>query len=1371
MRYIFTFLLVFWATPYLMAQASVSWEWNVDTGINYQDIKFRQDYIFGVGNSGSEGIIIKKDTNGNTLWMNQFTGISLINLDLSSQLDVVAIGALTGSVNINGTTYTSQGDSDIIVIRCNQVGNITLVKQFGSSAKDIPIDICVDNLDGIYLAAKLGDTVMQSGNIFSGYVVSKFDSIGNPVFLHQVRADPLNPPSAFDLVAIKYNPASSSVYLCGRFNKGNIQYNKGPSASSISNNGATTNLDIYIFQISKTGQVLSGSNITATSDRTNFTTDMATNDSGKAVLTHRFQFTLNGYSDNYWTDINGTTITYLSSNANYSCNDPYGSYMYGRPLKIESDGIDFYGTIFQPSLNCNGDNCSNFYIMRYDMLYQTRSYYALNINPLSVCGHKDVFYIGSKGLHKTCATNNPVCGFTLYPAADVSVCVGNTVSIGRKLCSYIRGGSRPYTFLWQPATGLNNPSSPNPTVSGLAPGVYTYTLTITDVNNFTLYDTVNVTVSPNPVMSYIMNPNPPTCVNPIVIYPSGGVLYTYQWLDQTNTSYSQSGTDSMILNINYSTNVTVTTIDSSGCASSQSIPISLPSTINTSNLTICQSQMPYLWNGQNLSTSGVYYANFTNLIGCDSIEKLSLTVIPTDHINDSVLICPTQLPYNWQGNLLPGPGIYIDTFSGLAPAIGCDSIVTFKLKIETPIDSVSVSPSMLCGQGSANLQLYSTQIYCTPVCANSPTCISNFTFNTINNTTGGTCTAYTNYNQTSTVIAGNSYSVSISLDPYTYYPVRGRSVWIDYNHDGDFMDIGELVYTIESNSTTVTGNIVIPLTARNGLTRLRVGGKWYGNHTSCYNNTFGEYEDYTIEITGGVNSISWLPTSNLNTPFGNNVVATINTSTTYTVTAISPNGCIDSATLTIQVLPVSESIDSFSICETQLPFVWNGQNVLSTGWYVDTFMNSYGCDSITRIFVQVFSTDTIIQASCCENQLPFTLNGQQFTMSGTYFDTLYNALGCDSIVTLVLNINSIDSNSTMITICSNQLPYGWNGQQFTMPGTYFDTLSNILGCDSIVALILNINSIDSNSTMITICSNQLPHVWNGQQFTMSGTYFDTLSNVLGCDSIVALILNINSIDSNSTMITICSNQLPYVWNGQQFTMSGTYFDTLSNVLGCDSTLTLFLTVNLVDSNLVIVELCADQLPLLWNGQNITSAGLYQANYINANGCDSIERIQVVIHPLPSPVIIWIPPMLNTSLSYSSYQWLLNGAVISGATNANYQPIQNGNYVVIVTDSNTCSDSSIAYILNLLNVQTWKHFDGVYISPNPTNELAYIIFDHDFTGTIKIYNSVGQTLHSRSLQHATKSLIDLRNQSPGIYFVEVIEGHYHLTIPLVKNGTD
>src|SRR6476469_6927617 len=150
-----------------------------------------------------------------------------------------------------------------------------------------------------------------------------------------------------------------------------------------------------------------------------------------------------------------------------------------------------------------------------------------------------------------------------------------------------------------------------------------------------------------------------------------------------------------------------------------------------------------------------------------------------------------------------------------------------------------------------------------------------------------------------------------------------------------------------------------------------------------------------------------------------------------------------------------------------------------------------------------------------------------YLTTGTYTFTTTNAAGCDSVATLNLAINSTTTSTTDVTVCPAQLPYNWNGTDYSSPGTYTFTTTNAAGCDSVATLNLAINSTTTSTTDVTICPNQLPYNWNGADYTAAGTYTFSTTNAAGCDSVATLRLTISSTTTSKTDVTVCPNQLPY----------------------------------------------------------------------------------------------------------------------------------------------------------------------------------------------------------------------------------------------------
>lgn len=123
---------------------------------------------------------------------------------------------------------------------------------------------------------------------------------------------------------------------------------------------------------------------------------------------------------------------------------------------------------------------------------------------------------------------------------------------------------------------------------------------------------------------------------------------------------------------------------------------------------------------------------------------------------------------------------------------------------------------------------------------------------TINNaSTGGT--GYSDFTAISTNLSkGTAYTITVTPTWTGSAYSEGIAVWIDYNGNGDFSDSGELVWSrTASTATPASGTFTIPTTALTGATRMRVSMKYNGVPTACEAFSYGEVEDYTVNLQTG----------------------------------------------------------------------------------------------------------------------------------------------------------------------------------------------------------------------------------------------------------------------------------------------------------------------------------------------------------------------------------------------------------------------------------------------------------------------------------------------------------------------------------------
>ncbi|MBK8329467.1 MAG: T9SS type A sorting domain-containing protein [Bacteroidetes bacterium] len=96
-----------------------------------------------------------------------------------------------------------------------------------------------------------------------------------------------------------------------------------------------------------------------------------------------------------------------------------------------------------------------------------------------------------------------------------------------------------------------------------------------------------------------------------------------------------------------------------------------------------------------------------------------------------------------------------------------------------------------------------------------------------------------------------------------------------------------------------------------------------------------------------------------------------NATQTYTVTGTTANGCVSTSTTAVQVKQTSATTTNASICINQVPYLWNGLSISSPGTYNVTFVNAVGCDSIATLVLNI--------SLCGQCQPTFTVNWTPYT--------------------------------------------------------------------------------------------------------------------------------------------------------------------------------------------------------------------------------------------------------------------------------------------------------------------------------------------------------------------------------------------------------
>lgn len=543
-----------------------------------------------------------------------------------------------------------------------------------------------------------------------------------------------------------------------------------------------------------------------------------------------------------------------------------------------------------------------------------------------------------------------------------------------------------------------------------------------------------------------------------------------------------------------------------------------------------------------ITTSGVYRDTLSTIVGCDSIITYNVYFRPTNHTSSIENICIDLVPYSWNNILIDSSGTYTYTSTN---RFGCDSTDTLVITIHNSF------------YDSLNVTLCSNQL---PYHFN----------NRLVNSAGI-------YRDTFLTSMGCDSIIALNL---IVYPSYADTVFdtLCYNQ----------TYTLPNNTVVAqTGVYIDTFTTVNNCDSIIVTNLWvHPNRSASINQSICANQ----------------------TPYAWNGQSLINTGT-YTYTTLDINGCDSTTTLSLIVNDNFNQIINDTICNTVLPYIFNNRNITATGTYIDSFMSQSGCDSIItlNLLVNQSFVDTIIDTICFNEQyvLPSLRN---VNTTGTYIDSFINSVGCDSVIVTQLLVNPNRSDSIQLAICSDQVPYSWNGQSLNTSGTYYHIANDVNGCDSTTVLSLTINNTISQVINDTICSNQLPYVFNSRNITATGTYIDSFVTISGCDSIITLNLVVNQSFTDTITDTICYNEQYVLPSLRTVNVTGTYIDTFTNAVGCDSIIVTHLLVNPNRSATTSITICSSQLPYSWNGQTLNAAGVFTYTTNDINGCDSITAL-------------------------------------------------------------------------------------------------------------------------------------------------------------------
>jgi|GEM_PF-6583943 len=688
-----------------------------------------------------------------------------------------------------------------------------------------------------------------------------------------------------------------------------------------------------------------------------------------------------------------------------------------------------------------------------------------------------------------------------------------------------------------------------------------------------------------------------------------------------------------------------------GCDSTVYLNLKVNPVFDTSiTRTICDNET-FNFNGRILSTTGNYDTTLHTINGCDSVVHLTLNVNPTKAtVIDTAIVQNSHITFG--NRTLNQSGTYIDS---LQTYLGCDSVVTLNL-IVWQNTTTNINASICQGEtytennfdAAHNFNCNTTGTYTQNLFTSNgadSTVILNLIVNPLYDT-----------NIDSDICWGKTYAdngFNIHTSDSVENPTEGMAtihstLYLQSIHGCD--STVNLTLTVYPTKATVLDTTVCEGFVANNL---------YGLFDV---NTVGIHDGRTLNFTqtvqtsgGGCDSIVTLSVRvnpmyddtyseeicHGGTYSGHGFTIPTDTSTNveHTITFVhsetTVNGCDSITTLHLTIHPATDTTINAEICWGEI-YQENHFYINSTEYesittereleFQKDSTSQYGCDSTIHLNLIIHPVrDSVINITLLQGQ-SYTINGFSVytdTVTISKDTTFIRSIqtingGCDSIVTLNVQIWANDIVEFTDTICNNEY-YTEHNFNVNTTDTHIQHLSNIHGADSMVYLYLTVMPTYDTTINEQICY--------GDIYQENNFYIDTrnYANVIndslvsfqkdsvsqyGCDSIIRLNLLIHPIYDTSISVEICDNET-FNFNGSILNVAGDYDTILHTINGCDSLVHLNLIVYQTYDTIITDSICFGATYTL-NNFNESEAGFYVQNLQSEFGCDSIVHLELKV---------------------------------------------------------------------------------------------------------------------------------------------------------------
>ena len=489
----------------------------------------------------------------------------------------------------------------------------------------------------------------------------------------------------------------------------------------------------------------------------------------------------------------------------------------------------------------------------------------------------------------------------------------------------------------------------------------------------------------------------------------------------------------------------------------------------------------------------------------------------------------------------------------------------------------------------------------------------------------------------------------------------------------------------------------------------------------------------------------------------------------------SVSGCFNNLVIELTVNDtIRDTIDPF-IC-TGVTFDTNGYSYYLQGQYTQHLRDpESGCFHNLVINLSVADTirDTLRHTICPSGQ--FTLNNVTYTEAGTFRQHLRTSEGCDSILAVVIDVSDTLRETIHKDLCRN----GYiivNGEQISSDGTYKQLLHTAAGCDSILTIVVNYADTLRDTIHPIICFGdtfyQRDVDGTMRELTAPGVYkMQPTSTLQGCDSVFYVDLSVRDSLYGLHEVTICAGG-SHVVDGVTYDAAGTYNQIVEASCHCDSSLTVVIHVSDTIRDTIYRTVCA--------GASFDTNGVqyfYQGQYVQylrdpVNGCFNNLVINLTVNDTIRDTIY------RTVCAGASFDTLGHQYFFQGVYTEHLRDNSTGcfnNLVIDLTVNDTIRDTIYRTVCAGASFDTLGHqyfFQGVFtehLRDNVSGCFNNLVIDLTVNDTIRdtIYDTICAgtvyTFNNETYYLTGQYIQYLRDMPSGCFRDVVINLHVNDTI--------